>query len=304
MPNQSNFVQLIPGSPRAFPISRIANSEGDSDILEGRLPGQFGFSLDDNVEMHFYDAANNLVGSVVVPVSTGIVSGKTILLTDGTVDEKILIDMTRVQQELGLIVPPGNYTVSINFLSNEIGDYTNPKMIIEEVSPSRTELRLGFVNTVTQTEQSELYEFVQPSVPRVIAAGLVADTLGVNQQGTGIEIDEELAALLDTSRTEIQKFINSVLFEIEQVNPSIIAQLADLQPEAPDYLNLTIEYLVGSIYDEMVSLLSLTKNTKQFDRLQEDELTVLVTQAIDNVLKDVNLNLYTQDTVRYETSVG
>jgi len=254
--------------------------------------------------MHFYDAANNLVGSVVVPVSTGIVSGKTILLTDGTVDEKILIDMTRVQQELGLIVPPGNYTVSINFLSNEIGDYTNPKMIIEEVSPSRTELRLGFVNTVTQTEQSELYEFVQPSVPRVIAAGLVADTLGVNQQGTGIEIDEELAALLDTSRTEIQKFINSVLFEIEQVNPSIIAQLADLQPEAPDYLNLTIEYLVGSIYDEMVSLLSLTKNTKQFDRLQEDELTVLVTQAIDNVLKDVNLNLYTQDTVRYETLVG
>lgn len=304
MPNQSNFVQLIPSSPRAFPISRIVNSEGDADILEGRLPGQFGFSLDDNVEMHFYDASNNLVGSVVVPVNTGIVSGKTILLTDGTVDEKILIDMTRVQQELGLIVPPGNYAVSMNFLSNEIGDYTNPKMIIEEVSPSRTELRLGFVNTVTQTEQSELYEFVQPSVPRVIAAGLVADTLGVNQQGTGIEIDEELATLLDTSRTQIQKFINSVLFEIEQVNPSIIAQLSDLQPEAPDYLNLTVEYLVGSIYDEMVSLLSLTKNTKQFDRLQEDELTVLVTQAVDNVLKDVNLNLYTQDTVRYETSVG
>jgi hypothetical protein len=301
MPNQSNFVQLIPGSPRAFSISRIANSAGDADILQGRSPGQFGFSLDDNVEMHFYDAANNLVGSVVIPVSTGIISGKTIILPDGTVDEKILIDMTRVQQELGLLVPPGNYNVSINFLSNEIGDYTNPKMIIEEVSPSRTELRLGFVNAVTQVEQTELYEFVQPSVPRVIAAGLVADTLGVNQQGNPPEINEEVAALIDTSRTQIDQFINSVIAELEQVNPSVIAQLADLQPEAPDYLNLTVEYVIGSIYDELVSLLSLTKNTKQFDRLQEDELNVLLTNAIDKVLVNMNLNTFTQDTVRYES---
>jgi len=301
MPNQSNFVQLIPGSPRAFSISRIANSAGDADILQGRSPGQFGFSLDDNVEMHFYDAANNLVGSVVIPVSTGIISGKTIILPDGTVDEKILIDMTRVQQELGLLVPPGNYNVSINFLSNEIGDYTNPKMIIEEVSPSRTELRLGFVNAVTQVEQTELYEFVQPSVPRVIAAGLVADTLGVNQQGNPPEINEEVAALIDTSRTQIDQFINSVIAELEQVNPSVIAQLADLQPEAPDYLNLTVEYVIGSIYDELVSLLSLTKNTKQFDRLQEDELNVLLTNAIDKVLVNMNLNTFTQDTVLYES---
>jgi hypothetical protein len=304
MPNQTNFVQLVPSSPKAFPISRIANSEGDTDILEGRLPGQFGFSLDDNIEMHFYDAANNLVGSVLVPVDTGIITGKTIILPDGTVDEKILIDMTRVQQELGLLVPPGNYTVSMNFFSNEIGNYVNPKMTIEEVSPSRTELRLGFVNAVTQTEQTELYEFTQPSVPRVIATGLVADTLGVNQQGTGIEIDEELEALVDRSRTEVEKFIDSVVRELVSANPTLIVQLADLQPEAPDYLNLTIEYLVGSIYEEFVSLLSLTKNTKQFDRLQEDELNVLLTQAVDNVLQDVNLNLFTQDTVRYEANIN
>lgn len=302
MPNQSNFVQSIPGNPRAFSISRIANSEGDADILEGRLPGQFGFSLDDNVEMHFYDAANNLVGSVIIPVDTGIVSGKTLLLPDGTVDEKILIDMTRVQQELGMIIAPGNYTVSINFLSNEIGDYINPKMVIEEVSPSRTELRLGFSNRFTQTEENELREFTQPSVPRVIAAGLFADTLGVNQQGNGIQIDSEIAELISTSRTQIQRFAESVVAELERVNPTVISQLADLQPEAPDYLNLTVEYLVGSIYDELVSLLSLTKNAKEFDRLQEAELNVLLVKAVDNVLKDVNLNTFTQDTVRYVIS--
>jgi hypothetical protein len=304
MPNQNNFVQVIPNNPRSFPVSRIAESDADQDILEGRLPGQFGFDADDTIEMHFYDTANSLVGSVVIPVSTGIISAKTIALPDGTTDEKVIIDMTRVQQELGLLVPPGNYNVSINFFSDEIGSYTDPKMIVEEVSPSRTELRLGFTNnTVTSTEQGELFEFVQPAVPRVIAAGLVADTLGVNQQGTGVEINPEIETLIDTSRTAIQGFIDTVVEQLIAENPDIIGQLADLQPDAPENLNFTIEFLVGSIYDEVVALLSTTKNSKQFDRLQEDEMTVLLTQAIDNVLKNTNLNLYTQDTVRYETNL-
>jgi len=303
MPNQNNFVQLIPNNPKAFPVSRIAESEADPDILEGRLPGLFGFGADDNVEMHFYDTANNLVGSVIIPVNTGIISGKTIVLPDGTTDEKILIDMSRVQQELGLLVAPGTYNISMNFFSNEIGSYTDPKMIIEEVSPSRTELRLGFANNVnTNLEQGELYEFVQPSVPRVIAAGLVADTLGVNEQGAGIEINPEIAQLISTSRTAIQGFIDTVVTELVAVNPGLIGQLADLQQDAPDNLNFTIEFLAGAIYDELVSLLSLTKNTKQFDRLQADEMNILLAQAVDNVLVSNNINLYTQDTIRYETN--
>jgi hypothetical protein len=301
MPNQQNFVQRIPGSPRAFPISRIAESEGDADILQGRTPGQFGFNTDDNIEMHFYDSVNNLVGSVIVPVSSGIISAKTLILPDGTVDEKVIIDMTRVQNELGLLIPPGTYGVSMNFFSNEIGSYTNPKMIIEEVSPSRTELRLGFTNnTVTSVEQNELFEFVQPSVPRVIAAGLVSDTLGVNQQGD-IQIDEEIQQFIDTTRIRIQQFVDKVFKELIVVNPGVVTQLIDLEPETPDNLKVTIESLVGDIYDEFVSLLSLTQNTKQFDRLQETEMNDILIRAIDTVLTNTNINLFTQGQILYVT---
>jgi hypothetical protein len=295
MSNQTNYVQAIPGGPKSFSVSRIAESESDVDIIQGRIPGQFGFGSDDNIEMHFYDTANRLVGSVVIPVSTGIISSRTILLPDGTTDEKVVIDMTRVQKELGLLVPPGTYTVTLNLFANEIGSYTNPKMIIEEVSPSRTELRLGFTTTFTQTEQSELFEFVQPSVPRVIAAGLVAGTVGV-----------ESADVIDTSdlgtgvaQIQIQQFIDAVLNELQTQQPDLFFNLSDLEPDAPENLSLTIEFFASAIYEEFVSLLEVTKNTKQFDRLQESEMEVLIARAVDNVLTNNNINLFTQNTVRY-----
>jgi len=295
MPNQENYVELIPSNPQAFPVSRIAESGNDIDIIQGRIPGQFGFDVDDNIEMHFYDTANRLVGSVVVPISTGIISARTILLPDGITDEKVVIDMTRVQKELGLLIPPGTYSVTLNLFSDEIGSYTNPKMIIEEVSPSRTELRLGFTNTFTQTEQSELFEFVEPSVPRVVAAGFVAGTIGV--ESADVIDTSELGVA--TGQIQIQQFIDAVLNELQVRQPDLFFNLFDIEPDAPENLSLTIEYLSSVIYEEFVSLLEVTRNTKQFDRLQESEVAVLIERAVDNVLVNNNINLFTQNTIRY-----
>jgi len=295
MANQENYVEVIPSNPQAFPVSRIAESGNDIDIIQGRIPGQFGFDVDDNIEMHFYDTANRLVGSVVVPISTGIISARTILLPDGITDEKVVIDMTRVQKELGLLIPPGTYSVTLNLFSDEIGSYTNPKMIIEEVSPSRTELRLGFTNTFTQTEQSELFEFVEPSVPRVVAAGFVAGTIGV--ESADVIDTSELGVA--TGQIQIQQFIDAVLNELQVRQPDLFFNLFDIEPDAPENLSLTIEYLSSVIYEEFVSLLEVTRNTKQFDRLQESEVAVLIERAVDNVLVNNNINLFTQNTIRY-----
>lgn len=296
MSNQANYVQAIPSDPKAFSVSRIAESENDIDIIQGRIPGQFGFGSDDNIEMHFYDTADRLVGSVIIPISTGIISSRTILLPDGTTDEKVVIDMTRVQKELGLLVPPGTYSVTLNLFANEIGSYTNPKMIIEEVSPSRTEVRLGFTTTFTQTEQSELFEFVQPSVPRVIAAGLVAGVVGAESADI---LDPSENNLIPQGQIQIQQFIDAVLNDLQERQPGLFFNLSDLEPDAPENLSLTIEFFANAIYEEFVSLLEVTKNTKQFDRVQESEMEVLIARAVDNVLINNNINLFTQNTVRY-----
>lgn len=80
---------------------------------------------------------------------------------------------------------------------------------------------------------------------------------------------------------------------------ALLFNLSDLEADATDNLNLTVEYLAPLIYDEFVRLLSLTKNTKIFDRLQEKELSALIERAVDNVIANNNINLFTQNTVRY-----
>ena len=291
MSNQTNYVQAIPGNPQSFSISRIAESENDTDIILGRQPGEFGFDVDDNIEMHFYDSVNRLVGSVIIPVATGIISARTIILSDGSKDEKVVIDMTRVQKELGLLIPPGTYNVILNLFSDEIGTYTNPKMIVEEVSPSRTELRLGFNTTFTNTEQQELFEFVQPSVPRVLAAGLVGGTVGI---GEG-----DIITQTETGMVQVQEFINKVTDILLTDNPELLSDLVNVEPDAPDNLNLTIEFMSAAIYDEFVMLLETTRGNKQFDRLQESELMTLIEKAVDNAFVKNNINLYTQNQIRY-----
>jgi hypothetical protein len=291
MANQENYVEVIPRNPQSFSVSRIAESETDIDIIEGRLPAEFGFDVDDNVEMHFYDSVNRLVGSVIIPVNTGILSSRTVILPDGSKDEKIIVDMTRVQKELGLIIPPGTYTTTINLFSDEIGTYTDRKLTIEEVAPSRTELRLGFNTTFTDVEQSELFEFIEPGVPRVLAAGLVGGTVGVGQGDTITQTE--------TGEQQVQEFISMINDSLLNFNPELQAQLINLEADLPDNLNLTIEFISAAIYDEFVNLVELTKNTKQFDRFQESEIRALIEKAIDNALVNNNINLFTQNQIRY-----
>ena len=280
MPNQQNYVEIVPVQPKATPISRIAESPNDNQIIFGRQPGEFGFNLGDNVEMHFYDSINRLVGSVAVPVSSGIISSRTIITPDQQKEEKVIIDMTRVQNELGLFIPPGLYTVTLNFFSDEIGSLNNQKLTIEEVSFSRTELRLGFNNFGTP-EQNELFEFVQPSVPRVVAEGLIENATGI-------------------SNPEFkQAFVQNVVNYLSDVNPTLIEELADLEVDAIDNLNLTIEVFSEHIYNEFVALLEKTKNTAKFDRLQASELAVLIDAAVNTAILNNNINLFTQSTIRY-----
>ena len=131
MPKQPNYVQLIPTKPQSFPISRLAESENDIESLTGRVPAEFGFDIDDNLELHFYDTQNNLINTTIVSLNSGIISIRSLLLPDGTREEKVVLDMTRIQTELGIFLSPGTYTLVINLFSDEIGTYGNRKLSID-----------------------------------------------------------------------------------------------------------------------------------------------------------------------------
>ena len=90
MPRQPNYGELIPLKPQSKAISRIADSELDTDILQARVPAGFGFDYTDNIELHFYDSQNNLVNTTIIPVASGMVSVRSISLPDGALKKKLL----------------------------------------------------------------------------------------------------------------------------------------------------------------------------------------------------------------------
>lgn len=290
MPKQPNYVQLVPTKPQSFPISRIAESENDTEILEGRLPAEFGFDIDDNLELHFYDGQNTLVNTTIVALSSGIISIRSILLPDGTREEKLVLDMTRIQTELGLFLTPGTYTLVINLFSDEIGTYANKKLNIEEISESRTELRLGFNVPFTEVEQQELYEFIQPSLPRVLAGGAINAIMGIDGGDVVSNQQFEIA--------QTDEFVNDINVRLEELVPSLREEMIDIEVTLPDELNQTIEIASAAIYDEFVQLVSATKDSNLFDRLQTDELDILIERAVDNAFLNNNLGLLVQGKIQ------
>jgi hypothetical protein len=285
MPRQPNYGELIPLKPQSKAISRIADSELDTDILQARVPAGFGFDYTDNIELHFYDSQNNLVNTTIIPVASGMVSVRSISLPDGGIEEKVIIDMARVQTELGLFLMPGTYTVTINLFSDEIGSYGNKKLTIEEISPSRTELRLGFNVRYTDTESSELFEFIEPSLPRVVAVGTIGSIVGHNEA-------ELITQVKEPPQTQTQMFITDVNVELESLVPTIQSDLTTIESALPTELNDTIAIAGEYVYEEFVKLLETTLTSKTFDRLQKNELDVLIEQAVANAFANNNIDVF------------
>lgn len=285
MPRQPNYGELIPLKPQSKAMSRIANSELDTDILQARVPAGFGFDYTDNIELHFYDSQNNLVNTTIIPVASGMVSVRSISLPDGGIEEKVIIDMARVQTELGLFLMPGTYTVTINLFSDEIGSYGNKKLTIEEISPSRTELRLGFNVRYTDTESSELFEFIEPSLPRVVAVGTIGSIVGHNEA-------ELITQENEPPQTQTQMFITDVNVELESLVPTIQSELTTIESALPTELNDTIAIAGEYVYEEFVKLLETTLTSKTFDRLQKNELDVLIEQAVANAFANNNIDVF------------
>jgi hypothetical protein len=291
MPNQKNYVELIPSKPQSIAMSRIAESEVDTDILQARIPAGFGFDYTDNIELHFYDSQNVLVNSTIIPIAMGIVTARSISLPDGSVEEKVLVDMARAQTELGLFLSPGTYTVTINLFSDEIGSYGNKKLTIEEISQSRTEIRLGFNVQYTDTESSELFEFVEPSLPRVVAAGTIGSIVGHDEAQTITQENEP-------PQTQTQMFITDVNVELESLIPTIQSELTTIEPALPTELDTTISIAGEYIYEEFVKLLDTSLNSKTFDRLQKNELDVLIEQAVANAFANNSIDVFVKGKIQ------
>ena len=209
MPNQYNFRSDVttPTSPLLF-ASRVVKFPEEGVLLE-EIPASFGFSPENNIELHFYTIPNNvLLLSTVISLSDNLAleNGETsrmginIAGQDGLnngiypIDEPLVanyivndnsddvmgyrnfirINYTKLFEEKQITILPGDYKVTLNFFENEIGNYYDRKMYISKISPSRSEVELAFVdntNTNLENNNETLREFILPSLPKPFAIG-------------------------------------------------------------------------------------------------------------------------------------
>lgn len=286
MPNQANFRSDITTQtePR-FAASRIVSNPNELILFE-EVPASFAFDAQDTVEVHFYTTpGNQLLLSTTITLSDQIIKSHIVSYSDNSYKNYIRIDFTKLFIDKNLILVPGDYKLVLNFFSDEIGSYTDRRLTIDTISPSRTEVQLTFNNIIdTVTRNNDLYllrEFVEPSFNK-------SDAVGVAQKifESGVELNDSTEGV--TANTVVQ---NIEIPEINQTYANTIARI--------DALNLR-ESFDAQINDFLLQLYTFISEEIVIngdDRIQQDEyeqiIRSVVTDKISNLrqIMDMRINV-------------
>jgi hypothetical protein len=266
MPNQENFrsdlTQL--SQERKF-VSRIIKVPEEGILFE-ELPGSFGYDSGDNVEIHFYTAqGNTLLLSVISDVSDeSVFKFHTVEYDDGSIQTYLRIDFTELMELKNVILLPGEYKMVLNFFSDEIGSYNNKKLYIQEISPSRTEIQLGFVDNISPVKINEnenlLKEFVPKSFDKLTAIG-IAEIILVNSY---IENDA------DTGLTFNQIFTEQEKAKISRANLTLTAQTS-----TQEFLTRTLETFTNKIIERLDERIQLDDFLTTLEESLQDNLSFI-----------------------------
>lgn len=271
MPNQNNFRNDVTTiTDTRFLASRIVRFPQETVLLE-EVPASFAFDGDDNIEFHFYTTPGNvLLTSVVATLADNIIKSHIVSYNDGTFKSYLQINFTELFVLNNLVLIPGDYRVVMNFFSDEIGSYTDRRLFITTISPSRTEIEVQFNNESSAqniTINDRLYtEFILPSFNKTDAVGLVQKIFRA-----GVEtLDSSEGILADNIYTNISIPELGLTQSPENTLDRIdrIQQTSNFTNAINDFLPT----LVALIQEEIV--------VNGDDRIQVEELMPIIEQAV------------------------
>lgn len=279
MPNQANFRSDVTTQtePR-FTASRIVRTYDEGVLLE-ELPASFGFDQFDNIEVHFYTVTgNNLVLSTNVRLSdTDVLKSHVVSYDDGQFKNYIRIDFTKLFNSKNQILIPGDYRMVLNFFSDEIGNYEERPLYIQQISPSRTEVQLGFVRNsgvdAVQQNKKTLKEFIEKSFDKPTA-------LGVNEKifKSGVELDNSTEGV-----TYDGIVANIEVPQSDQTYETTIGRVQQLYPQAEQSLEDTVNRFVLKLFETLREDIIIEGD----QRIQGDEYKELIRKAVFEKLPEL-----------------
>lgn len=218
MANQENYKSNLESLSQQYikySVSRIIADNRDN-LLEAEVPASFPQQISNaNVEINLYSLADNslIYSDFISNAITGAVTVQTLQYSDNTKRNLLFIDFSKLTD---LIIPVGQYSVSLNFFENEIGAYDNRSLNISVITPSRTEVEL------TGNNISELNEFALPSISSTWI--LAALTQAFNQSGSNVTIPANntvlssgsIGAQMPTVATQIDSYNFNGVYDVAQ----------------------------------------------------------------------------------------
>jgi hypothetical protein len=273
MPNQYNFRSDITTNtnPR-FLASRIVKIPEEL-ILYEEIPASFAYDADDNIELHFYVIpSNELLLSALVKLGDGIVKTHLVEYVDRTYKNYVRIDFTKLFLDKNLILVPGDYKVSINFFSDEIGAYDNKILNIDAISESRTEVQLSFNNTVDQVSIEEnnrlAKEFVEKSFNKV-------DAIGAAQKifKSGVELNDPTEGVTATTVIQNVEVVDGQTYE------NTVGRIDKIQ--AREQFEKDLNDFIVDLYKTIVEEIVIIND----ERIQEDEYQSFIQAVVDKKLE-------------------
>lgn len=277
MPNQYNFRSDVTTieSPR-YNASRIVNVPSEAIYLE-EVPASFAFDKDDTVEVHFYTIpGNQRIISTIINLTDDILKSHIVSYSDGTFKNYLRIDITKLFTDKNLILIPGDYRMVVNFFSNEIGDYNNKILTIDQVSESRTEVEVSFNNTVDEIVREEninlAREFVELSFNKSDAVG-VAEKIFTS----GVRLQDDTEGL--TASVVVD---NIDLPEINQTYNNTIAKIdrVGIRPTFDIQVNDFLLELFKFIREELV--------INGDERIQQDQYKEIIQRIVKEKINNLN----------------
>lgn len=273
MPSQPNYRnQVLNQTQPRILASRIVRVPTEEILLE-EIPASFGYDEQDNVELHFYTArSNQLVVSIVTKLSDNIVKMHVVGYDDGTYKTYLQIDFTKLFVDKNRGIAPGEYKLTINFFSDEIGSYNDRVLSVTKISPSRTEVEVAFNNNLSdpvtyRSNDDLLREFIVPSLTKPDAIGVMKKLLK-----DGVETESDFEGI-----TANNVFNNIEIGNVQTVNSTVTRlQTLGLEQQVKDAINSYLPTLYETIREKIV---------KGDERLQKSELMALFREEMQKTIK-------------------
>ena len=270
MPNDQNYTTENTRDWIQYRPSRV--NQSDSQLIEnGALSLPFGLSDKDNVELTLYTQDNQLVYyNVLSGASPSNIFTQT-MYKDDSGTEHYVLNFNINNAIAGNVIQPGRYIAVINILRDEVGSYNGYRLYIDKISPSRTEARLVIAHP-DDVSLNDLYEFIEPSVSRLEAQGLIEQTLRGTTDGLSTTIAEQLA------NQAIYRYFDSQATEVNSVNARL--REASLDTWLDDYINQIIPLIRDRAIDIMAS------DKKNINIQVEDIMMKYIAPAIQQILNE------------------